>query len=77
MQEVPDEFPPTERVVREPECERRTGLSRTTRWRMERTGQFPERISISPGCVGWAESEIIEWLHVRMKARRRRSTSSS
>ena len=30
-----------ERIVREPECYRRTGLSRSTRWRLERVDLFP------------------------------------
>lgn len=30
-----------DRIVREAECRRITGLARTTRWKLERTGQFP------------------------------------
>jgi prophage regulatory protein len=47
-----------ERIIREPECKERTGLSRATRWRLERTGKFPARVQLSPGCCGWRESEI-------------------
>src|SRR5262249_44842391 len=53
---------PEERIVREPECRRRTGLSKPTRWRMERRGEFPRRRRISPGCSGWLESELAAWL---------------
>jgi predicted DNA-binding transcriptional regulator AlpA len=38
------------------------GLSRVTIWRLERLGQFPRRVLISPRRVGWFESEIMEWL---------------
>ncbi len=65
MQEVPDEFPPTERVVREPECKRRTGLSRTTRWRLERAGKFPRRRRLSANAIGWFESELVSWIASR------------
>ena len=52
----------TDRVLREPEVEHRTGLSRSTRWRMERTGKFPRRKPISANAVGWLESEIDAWI---------------
>ena len=55
----------TDRFIREPECKRTTGLSRTTRWRLERSGLFPKRRQISPGLVAWLESEIQEWLRDR------------
>ena len=54
-----------DRIVREPECEVITGLSRTTRWRLEQSGQFPKRRQISPNVVGWFESEIQLWLQAR------------
>jgi prophage regulatory protein len=54
-----------ERFVREAECKRRTGLDRVTRWRMERRGEFPRRRRISPGIIGWLNSELAEWLRSR------------
>jgi prophage regulatory protein len=47
--------------IRENECRQRTGLSRTTRWRLERVGRFPERRQLSDNSIGWLLSEIIEW----------------
>lgn len=38
-----------------------TGLSRSTTWRMQRTGAFPRSIALSPGRVGWRESELAAW----------------
>jgi len=46
----------------------RTGLSRSTRWRLERTGLFPRKRRISPNCCGWIESEIEAWIADRAKA---------
>ncbi len=54
-----------DRIIREPECERTSGLSRSTRWRQERAGLFPKRRRISSNAVGWLESEIQEWLRTR------------
>ncbi len=54
-----------DRVIREPECEKITGLSRTSRWRLERDGLFPKRRQISPNTIGWLQSELAEWLEQR------------
>jgi prophage regulatory protein len=47
--------------IRESECRQRTGLSRTTRWRLERAGRFPERRQLSDNSIGWLLSEVVEW----------------
>lgn len=52
----------TDRFLREPEVRRLTGLSRTTRWRLERTGQFPRRRRISANAVAWLETDIRAWM---------------
>ena len=53
------------RYIREAECRTITGLSRTTRWRLEQTGDFPQRRVISTGLVAWLLSEVMEWLESR------------
>ena len=50
-----------DRFLRESEVRRITGLSRTTRWRLERHGDFPRRRQISTNAVAWLESEIRQW----------------
>ena len=42
-----------------------TSLSRTTRWRMERRGEFPKRVRLSPGRVGWRQADIEAWISSR------------
>ena len=54
--------PAIDRFVREPECRQLTGLSRTTRWRLEREGLFPRRRKLSRNAVGWRHSELLDWL---------------
>ena len=39
-----------------------TGLSRTTIWRLERTGEFPRRRKINSRSVAWLESEVHHWI---------------
>ena len=51
-----------DRFLREREVRNVTGLSRTTRWRMENENNFPKRRQISTGAVGWKESEIQAWV---------------
>ena len=57
-----------DRFVREPECRQITGLSRATRWRLERANRFPKRRQISPNAVAWPLSEIIQWIEERAEA---------
>jgi prophage regulatory protein len=54
-----------EQIVRERECRRISGLSRSTGWRLERAGKFPRRRQISPGCSGWLLSELRGWMASR------------
>ena len=53
---------PHDRFVRDRECENLTGLSRTTRWRLEKKDLFPKRRQISENSVAWLESEIQDWV---------------
>jgi prophage regulatory protein len=40
-------------------------VSRGTRWRMVRNGTFPAPVRLSPGRVGWRESDIVRWCEQR------------
>jgi prophage regulatory protein len=50
-----------DRYIREDECRERTGLSRTTRWRLERLRRFPRRRQLGDNSIGWLLSEVIDW----------------
>jgi prophage regulatory protein len=39
-----------------------TGLSKASVYRLEQEGRFPKRVAISPGRVGWRESELAAWM---------------
>jgi prophage regulatory protein len=54
-----------DRIVREPECALLTGLSRSSRFLLERRGGFPRRRRITKNAIGWLESELLEWLRTR------------
>jgi prophage regulatory protein len=52
-------------IVRPRDLPDLTGLSRTTIWRLERAGLFPQRIRLSAGAVGYRISEIRVWADTR------------
>lgn len=58
----------TLKFIREPECKNITGLSRCTRWRLEKAGKFPARRKISQNTVGWLSSEIEEWMRSKIES---------
>jgi len=47
------------------EVVKRTGLSRVTLWRLEKSGKFPKRVNMTDSRVGWIETEIDEWIEAR------------
>ena len=42
--------------------------------RLEAAGQFPKRVRLGAGRVGWVEQEVLDWVHAR-RAERDRSGS--
>ncbi|MDU3898130.1 MAG: AlpA family phage regulatory protein [Enterobacter sp.] len=68
MNHLKQQFPPAERVIREAECRQLTGICRTTRYMMEREGQFPPRRKLGGRAVGWLLSEVVAWQQSRSKA---------
>ncbi len=65
------------RILRERDVKHLTGLSRVTRWRLERRGEFPRRVQLTSRCIGWPEAEVLEWLKERVEARESHQISSS
>lgn len=67
--EVGNRAPPViDRIVGENECLQITNLSRTTRWRLMRRNEFPQKVSISPNRKGWMLNSILSWLAQREAA---------
>ena len=38
-------------------------------WRLERAGEFPKRVRVGRGRVGWVADEVQEWIASRIKER--------
>ena len=54
-----------DRLLSWDQVEHIASISRSTAWRMERDGAFPRRVRVSPGRVGWWESELTSWKRTR------------
>ncbi|MBU0807635.1 MAG: AlpA family transcriptional regulator [Gammaproteobacteria bacterium] len=54
-----------DRILRRPEVEVRTGLTRSSIYRLINAGDFPRQRRLSPSTVGWLESEISSWISGR------------
>jgi prophage regulatory protein len=63
------QIPTSNRLLRRPEVELKTGLSRASLYVAISAGTFPEPISIGPNRVAWLEVEIDQWINERLAAR--------
>lgn len=55
------------KILRRKEVLELIGLSYTTQWRLERAGDFPKRVRLGTGSVGWHLDEVEEWLKGRKR----------
>ncbi len=61
----------TDRVLRRPEVEDKSGLCERQLRTLESEGRFPKRFLISENgrAVGWSENEVDAWLAERIERR--------
>ncbi len=52
-------------LLRLPDVQKLTGLSRSSVYRLEATGDFPKRVRLSERATAWREDELLEWLDTR------------
>ena len=57
-------------ILRRPEVETRTGLSRSTIYLKVAQGTFPKPINLGPRAVGWIAEEIDAWLRRQIASSR-------
>ena len=51
-----------ERIVRRPDVERITGLSRSSIYAKMASGTFPKPVRLGENSVGWKESDVQGWI---------------
>ena len=54
-----------DRLLRYPEVEEITGLSRASIYRQMDEGKFPPRVKVSAKAVRWKASEVYAWIESR------------
>jgi predicted DNA-binding transcriptional regulator AlpA len=54
-----------DRLVREKERQYITSISRSTAWKLEQSGKFPQRKSIGLKSCGWLLSDLLCWINER------------
>ena len=60
-------------ILRRRQVEQRTGLSRSTLYQYMKDGCFPKPVPLGPRAVGWLESEVSDWIIMRIKSARNES----
>jgi prophage regulatory protein len=55
------------KLLRFPDVRDRTGLSRSTIWRLERRGVFPKHRRILSNAVAWVEEEVMAWIRSKIE----------
>ena len=55
-------------TLRLPKVRQRTGLGRSTIYRLIAQGRFPSAVQLAPRAVGWHKADIDAWLASRPKA---------
>lgn len=54
-----------EKLLRRPEVEACTGLSRSTLYDWMKRGKFPQPVKLGARIVAWRESDVRAWLESR------------
>ena len=54
-----------DKLLRRPEVEAVTGLSRSTLYQWMKDGQFPQPVKLGTRLVAWRESDVTAWLEAR------------
>ncbi len=56
-------------ILRRPDVEAKTGLSRSGIYDLMKAGKFPRPVPLGEKAVGWIQSEIETWIEERVAER--------
>lgn len=51
-----------DRLLRMPDVETATGLKKSTIYALMKRGDFPRCVQVTPRCVAWAESQVLQFV---------------
>ncbi|MEO3715810.1 helix-turn-helix transcriptional regulator [Roseateles flavus] len=57
-----------DRLLRLSCVEAATGLKKSTIYLLQKRGEFPHCVQITPRCVAWPESSVLQWVQDRISA---------
>ena len=57
------------RLIRLKEVMHMTGLARSTVYKLMGDGAFPSSVPLQPRAVAWVESEVQDWIQLRLDMR--------
>ena len=57
---------PKTRLIRLKEVQHRVGLGRSTIYRWMAEGEFPKPVPLGAHAVAWVESEVEEWIDLKL-----------
>ena len=57
------------RIIRRRELKEKVGYSAAHIDRLEKAGDFPRRVVLGPGAVGWILAEVDGWIRARIAER--------
>jgi prophage regulatory protein len=58
-----------QQFLRLPQVRERTGLSRSTIYKLQESGDFPKSVALGPRSVAWVATEIDQWIEDRIARR--------
>lgn len=58
-----------ERLLTLKEVQHKTGLGRTTVYKMVERGDFPSQVRVGPRSVRWLRTEVEQWINRRAERR--------
>ena len=53
------------KIIRLPQVQHRTGLSKTSIYEAVKDGRFPRPVSLGARAVGWLDSAVCDWIESR------------
>jgi prophage regulatory protein len=60
-----DSISNTSSIIRRKQVQERTGLSRSSIYKLMKEGKFPKSVALSQRSIGWRSSHIDQWLEER------------
>ena len=57
-----------DRLLSLSEVENVSGIRKTTVYQLMKRGEFPRCVNVTPRCVRWPESTVLQWVQDRIAA---------